>query len=160
MEMDQDVQRQRFLAHLRELLSDVRTWAAADPQLVAAPRQFAIDDPFGQYSAPGMEITLPGQRVASVVPVAAVVIGADGRVDVKGPLDQAALLYLSGPGRIQPTIEGLSALRRDLFAGFEAPGWYWMLDSFSPHRAVRRVDADAFRDIVLSVSDYEIASSL
>ncbi|MDB5073283.1 MAG: hypothetical protein JWM87_4394 [Candidatus Eremiobacteraeota bacterium] len=159
MEMDQDARRQQFLGRLSELLSDLRTWAAADPRLTAALREFAIDDPFGHYTAPGLEITITGERLASVVPVAAVVIGAEGRVDVKGPIDQAAMLYLSGPGRTETTIEGVSAFRRDLFAGFEAAGWYWMLDSFTPHRAVRRIDADAFRDIVLSVSDYEITPS-
>jgi hypothetical protein len=141
---------------LGNFLIEVRAWLAADPSVAVESREYPLDDPFGRYTAPGLEVFLSGQRVASIVPVAGVVIGAEGRVDVKGPLDEAAALYLSGPGSVGVTLNGVSALSNDLFAGFSRPGWYWMLPGSSPNREVRRVDAAIFRAMVESVSDVKI----
>ena len=105
-----------------------------------------------------MEISASGQRIASIIPLAGVVIGAEGRVDVKGRLDEYAVIYLSGPGQIGATINGVSALMRDLFVGFAEPGWYWMLSTSSPSREVRRIDESVLKTMVESVSDYKIAS--
>lgn len=149
--------RKRFLQRLDDFLAAVREWATADSRVKVATRKFVVEDPFGRYDAPGAEITVASEQfVASIVPLAAVVIGADGRIDVKGPLDEAAILYLNGPGHMEATIKGVPSFSRDLFRGFSEPDWYWMSNSAS--REVRRVDRATFRSIIVAVSDFEIAA--
>lgn len=155
--VDEAALREQFLERLMRFVTDARAWLAVDPRVAIADRRYRVEDPLGKYDAPGLEISIEGQRLASIVPVAGVVIGAEGRLDVKGPLDQTAVLYLSGPGRTQATVNGVATFTQELFRGFVGPGWYWMLNASSPGREVRRVDANAFKAMVEAVSDYELS---
>jgi hypothetical protein len=112
----------------------------------------------GPYEAPGLEIVYDHAPVATVEPLAAAVIGAQGRLDVKGPLDEAPVVYLESAGPIEArTGVGGVVRRRPLFRGVEKPGWYWITRSTA--REVRRIDESSFRAILFAVSDYEIASN-
>ncbi len=146
---------ERFLGRLGSFLAKARLWLATDTRMSIAEREYQIEDPFGRYEAPGLELSAAGHLIASIIPVAGVVIGAEGRIDVKGPLDEAPILYLSGPGYMGATINGIPSFSQELFRGFTQPGWYWL--SNTPSREVRLVDHEAFRAIVVAVSDYEVA---
>jgi hypothetical protein len=86
--MDEEALRERFLARLNVFLAEAKAWLAVEDRVTVESRQYPIDDPFGKYDAPGLEIRHSGNRIASIVPLAGVVIGAEGRFDIKRPLDE------------------------------------------------------------------------
>ncbi len=150
--------RAAFLERLARFLVDVRSWLAADPDIVVAERRHVIHDPLGHYDAPGLEVIRDGNSIASIVPIAGVVLGAQGRVDVTGALDEAPVVYLISPGRMEMQVAGAVTHVRPLFRGVTEPGWYWITTAAS--REVRYVDASTFRAIVVAVSDYELTPLL
>ena len=148
--------KERFLVRLRDFLGRVQQWIAVDPRIALRERTYEIDDPFGRYQAPGGQIVRDGRTIAELVPEAGVVIAAEGRVNFVGALDRLTILYLSGPGRFETTIAGARSLGRDLFPQFSEEGWYWLISSVGPD--VRLVDDAAFRVMLATVSDFELAA--
>ena len=149
--------RAAFVERIEHLLVDIRAWLSRDPKLALGERSYVLEDTVGRYEAPGLEIVHHNATVATVEPRAAAVIGAQGRLDVKGPLDEAPVVYLesAGPMETRPGGGGVVQLR-PLFRGVEKPGWYWITRSRA--REVRRIDESSFRAILFAISDYEIAS--
>ncbi len=154
-ETDLEALRERFLARLDDLLGEIRQWVAADSEISVATRVVALDDPFGHYDAPGLELRVNGEKIASVTPHAGVVIGAEGRVDVAGRFDSLAALYLGGPGETSVDLNGAQFSRRELFEGFSAAGWYWFISNATMD--VRRIDHDTFRIMLAAVSGFNLS---
>lgn len=152
---DTEALKERFLVRLRNFLGQVRQWISVDPRITVRELTHEIDDSFGRYPAPGVQIMLDEQMIAELVPEAGVVIAAEGRVSLIGALDRAAMLYLSGPGRFQTTVRGVKSFGRDLFPQFSGEGWYWLISNAGPD--VRFVDDSAFRMMLMTVSDFELA---
>ncbi|HWT04994.1 MAG TPA: hypothetical protein VN224_04485 [Xanthomonadales bacterium] len=149
--------RATFVDRIEHLRSEVRGWLARDPKLALNDRPFVVEDVLGRYEAPGLEIVHDGSPVATVQPLSAAVIGAQGRLDVKGPLDEVPVVYLESAGRMETRrARGGDVVHlRPLFRGVEGPGWYWITGSTT--REVRRIDESSFRAILIAVSDYEIS---
>src|SRR5690349_24472572 len=63
------------------------------------------EEDIGRYQAMQLEITDRDDKlIASLVPMGASIIGADGRIDLVGPLDREVILYLTGGG---PQVQGM-----------------------------------------------------
>jgi len=152
---DTEALKERFLVRLQTFLGHVRRWTSADPRITVREHTYQVDDPFGRYDAPGAQIVLNGQTIAELIPEAGVVIAAEGRVNLVGTLDRLAILYLSGPGRFETTIGGVTSFGRDLYPQFSVEGWYWLISNAGPD--VRFVDDAAFRLMLRTVSDFELA---
>ncbi len=149
--------RATFVERIEHLLVSVRGWLARDPKLALSDRSYTVEDVLGRYEAPGIEVIHDGAPVATVEPLAAAVIGAQGRLDVKGPLDEVPVVYLESAGRMETRRVGGGVVQlRPLFRGVEGPGWYWITGSRT--REVRRIDESSFRSILIAVSDYETAA--
>ena len=150
--------RASFVDRIEKLVADVRGWLGRDPKLSLNDRSYVLEDVLGRYEAPGLEIVHEGAHIATVQPLAAVVIGAQGRLDVKGPLDEVPVVYLESAGRMgtRSAPDGRVVQLRPLFRGVEGPDWYWITGSTT--REVRRIDEASFRAILIAVSDYEIAA--
>jgi hypothetical protein len=155
-DVDTAALKERFLGRLRNFLGYVRQWLSADSRVSVREFMHEVDDPFGRYLAPGLQLAIDGRMIAALIPEAGVVIAAEGRVNLVGVLDRLAILYLSGPGRFETTIAGVKSFGRDLFPQFSEEGWYWLVNSAGPD--ARFVDEATFRVMLTTVSDFELAT--
>lgn len=147
----------------RQLFSDIRGWVDAAPELSVGERSIELDDVlFGRYPIKRLDISLDGRMIASFVPLAAVVIAANGRVDVTGPISRTLLLYLEVVSGLQTTMRTergdiVSTSVHPAFRGVDRPGWYWVTSA--REREARIVDRSTFGKILDEVADYDLASA-
>ncbi|WP_201215204.1 hypothetical protein [Halochromatium roseum] len=78
-------------------------------------RHRLTEETLGAYEAPGLEVTI-GRDLVAFVPVASLIIGGYGRVDVIGPRDQVKLIA----DRAQSADEGEPGLPA------EECDWVWL----------------------------------
>jgi hypothetical protein len=148
-----------FKQHVGELAVAIKGWLVDRPSLLFTERERTIVESQGEYTARAMTILAGTLQIAEVVPVGAFVVGARGRVDVVGRVDQATLLYLESNPHIETTVRSesgsvLSSRRLSLFKNVDRMGWYWMIDA--RHREAVYLDREAFFDILAEVSDFEV----
>lgn len=159
METKIDQKQKNYLKRLNELYKEVKKWTKTRALVVKEKEVNLNEELLGQYKAPGLLIIdKKGEKIAELQPVGAQIIGANGRVDVIGKLDQMYLVYLepSGPRlTITEKVNNEETQRpsRPLFRGVDNPGWYW-IESARLGRA-RTVTEELFLDLLTEVSDYE-----
>ncbi len=147
-----------YTERLKDLYIHVKKWSAG--------RSFRFVDKDiditemvpGVYSAPALEIRSDtGALIATLEPIGAWIIGALGRVDLKGKSETVNLLYLAkgSPHRtIKITAGGYEEKRSaPLFRGVDHDGWYWIEDARLGR--VRSLDAELFLDLLSGISDHE-----
>ncbi|MDD2725251.1 MAG: hypothetical protein PHH59_14680 [Methylovulum sp.] len=127
-----------FLTSLSTLFLNIETWVASDEHGLSIHKSECLldEEEYGVYSAPQLTIlNANGDKIAEVIPVAASVLGANGRVDIKGRYDNVTILDLNKGG---PQINGLVAERghpfirtTPLYKGIDEAGWYWIEHKFS-----------------------------
>ncbi|MBF0343101.1 MAG: hypothetical protein HQL06_02615 [Nitrospirae bacterium] len=85
----------------------------------------------GTYKAPSLTIYDSNGKVASIVPIGAWIIAADGRVDIKGKFSSEPLLLFRDRGG--PVIETQEKVgdqyetnKKYIFKGVDDAGWYWL----------------------------------
>ncbi len=155
-----DIRKQKYIAWLKELHDEVKKWIKKE-KLVAQEKDVEINEEIpGRYQAPSLSIQdKSGKEIAELRPVGAWIIGAEGRVDVIGRLDQIHLVYLEPPGpgiSVVVSDDGGKIERnsRILFQGVENPGWYWIEDK--PRGKAHLINGELFMDLLSEVSDYGI----
>lgn len=159
METKVDLKKQQYIEWLKELYGQVKKWIETKKLVVKEKEVNLNEELLGQYKAPGLLIKdKKGKKIAELQPVGAQIIGAKGRVDLNGKLDQMRLVYLEPPGpgiSITEKLTGEEPQRpsRPLFRGVDRPGWYW-IESARLSRA-REVTEELFIDMLMEVSDYE-----
>ncbi|WP_321871712.1 hypothetical protein [Paraburkholderia tropica] len=147
-----------YLEHLKSLYEDVREWCAKRGLQVVEGAVEMNEQGLPHYEAPKITITRDGAPVAELVPLGAAIIGARGRVDLKGRLSRHAFLFQVGRGpsiTIRATHEGSTSHdgpARPMIQGIDGDGWYW-LESHA--RRAKRVDEALFGDLLADVSDYD-----
>lgn len=104
----------------------------------------------GTYYAPQLTI-LYGQNksIATLEPVAAHVLGANGRVDLVGLYDRAYMLYFNDLNTKPVNQQGVLLLN----PGVTKPGWYWIPNRINENDHL--LDKDVFKQLITEVSDYE-----
>lgn len=110
----------------------------------------------GSYDAQALAILIGDDEVIAE-PVAALLIGCSGRVDLSGPYGilRIVLLEKSGPeGKV--TISGAGSHKetstRSLLRGeIDSRGWYFV--TRPPDAVATPLNADSFRDAIMAVSD-------
>ena len=159
METKVDQKKKDYLKWLNELYQDIKKWVKTRALVVKEKEVNLNEELLGQYKAPGLIIIdKKGEKIAELQPVGAQIIGANGRVDLIGKLDQMYLVYLepSGPSLSiteKVTNEKTQKPSRPLFRGVDNPGWYW-IESARLGRA-RVATEELFLDLLTEVSDYE-----
>lgn len=153
-----------YLARVDALLSEIASWL--DRRGIPYERKTAevVEEEFGTYEVPVLFIPTPQHdRLFEVRPYGASVIGAEGRVDIKGRIERIALVYFTPPGptvvrkTLARTAEGTrteESVPRPMWRGITARGWYWVAD---PRNArVQLLDETLFFDLVSRVTDYDL----
>jgi hypothetical protein len=114
----------------------------------------------GRYKVPRLLIrTARNERVAELEPVGAYVIGAYGRVDLRGAFDQIPLVYLvSGGPSLHTSIQTgrivAGAAATPLFGGVDRDDWYSLEREGTAH--VQRVDKSHFLELLRRVSEHDV----
>ena len=114
----------------------------------------------GTYSIDKLVIqSKQGGKIVEVIPIAAFVLGANGRIDINGIFDSITIIHLNkgGPSMTQthhdeddkPYITRIHYFYR----GIEESGWYWIENKVS--RKGHRIGEEVFVDILMDISDYE-----
>lgn len=95
--------------------------------------------------------------IATLIPISAWVIGAEGRIDFVGKNDKAILVYLkaNGPSSITTVNDGIEKVTssKPFFQNIDEDGWYWVEDK--RRGKAYKLDNEFFNELLLMVSDYE-----
>jgi hypothetical protein len=94
-----DRRKTKWLAVLQQLIDELRAAfiaAGVASEQIATTRHLLTEETLGSYEAPGLEVTI-GRSVVKFIPIASVIIGGYGRVDVTGPLGDAKLIADTEP---------------------------------------------------------------
>lgn len=146
-----------FVEKVRLLLSDMETWAA-DNDLRTQKSDISIsEEALGTYSAPMLTISnSDGTKIAEAIPIATRVLGAKGRIDLKGVYDRAIIVDLDkgGPSFTMTATVGSRTETRTshFYRGIDEDGWYWIE---RPGGKGRKLTAELLLNLLSEVSDYE-----
>ncbi len=133
--VDWNERRQVWLTQLNNLLNDVEQWLKplcedGTLSLERQPRHLAERETLGDYQAVAMVIYINGQTIF-LEPVGSIIIGAFGRVDMKGPFaDFMLLLATSDDQDLNPIIHKAT----------------WHISTRRNRRRLLSLNADTFGD--------------
>jgi hypothetical protein len=100
-----------------------------------------------------------GEKIAEIIPIAAFILGAFGRIDINGAFDSITILYLKkgGPSmeRTEYDMNNKPTITRThyFYKGIDESDWYWIENRVS--RKGHKIDEELFIDILRDISDYE-----
>jgi len=148
-----------YLHRVDDLLTQIEGWSS-DKGLIT--QRYLIDlneEAYGAYRAEGLRLsTAEGEQLGALIPVGASIIGAEGRVDFEGTIDQAILVDWDVGGPVfETTIKvgnDIKTTRQSVYRGVNEAGWYWV-ESRQLSRA-HKLDERLFLDLLLLVSDYDL----
>ena len=149
---------QSFLEKVHQLFSEIKSWCASE-NLSSQRTPISIsEEEYGHYTTDQLKIsTKAGTHIADVTPIGASILGANGRIDIKGPHDKIILVDLDAGGptttRTTTTEDGPSTRTRHFYKGIDTPGWYW-IDNRASSRG-HKIDRDLFLNLLAEVSDHE-----
>lgn len=143
---------------VKQLFSCVEAWALTKFLQTEYGDVQLNEEAYGSYKIQTLKLFAPGQRqIAELVPVGASIIGAKGRVDLVGMLDQHILVDWDqgGPMVMAHVItEGQDTRKpRQLYRDVTEAGWYWV-ESRKLARAYP-LDSKTFFDLLFAVSGYD-----
>ncbi len=148
----------QFVNGISKLYENIQNWLAST-NLQGSREEIELEEQAcGAYKAEKLSIGKgDGTKVAELVPVAANVIGAGGRVDLVGRLDRVILVKL-GKDAPSGTVEAKSGgyeetVEKEFFNGVEEAGWYWIEDK--RRGKAHKLDKSLFFELLTEVSDYE-----
>jgi len=147
-----DIYRER----VNVLYLDVQKWV--EPLTTKMQEVEVLERVSGSYAVRSLEIMKSdGSEVIRLEPVGTWIIGAEGRVDLKGYNGKEVIIYLTNDGPAlnfsETESDGeTSKSTMALFQGVEQDGWYWIEDS--RRGRARLMTQELFRDLVSEVSDY------
>jgi len=146
-----------FVAEVRKLYDAIGEWLSSTP-LITSQEEFELkEEALGDYRIEELIISeKEGDNVAELVPVGADVIGANGRVDLVGRRDRAAIVLLE-PGGPSVTSrisagEHIETSETPLLRGVDEPGWYWVQDR--RRGKAHKLNKEIFSELLVEVSDY------
>ncbi len=147
----------KFLSRLSDLYSNISNWVQPQYLRVVRFNMKLNEEAYGKYDVEKLSIIdANGKRIGELLPVGASVIGAEGRVDLIGDVDQEILVYLDdgGPHFTTEIEVGGQQERRTtpLYRGVEEDGWYWI--EIRRLSRARRLDQALFLDLLAEVSDH------
>jgi hypothetical protein len=133
---------------------EVRKWLTDSPVHFLEKTINVVETASGEYSAPALEIlSNEDALIAELEPIGAWIIGALGRVDMKGKYETVNLLYLAkGCPHFTIKVNGEEERSAPLFRGVDQDGWYW-IESGRLRRA-RSLNVELFLDLLSEISDY------
>lgn len=137
-----------FVERVDAFLKHVEKWVSTH-SLKTRREEMSITERRGTYAVDRLVIEkAKGEKIADLIPVGGVIIGAQGRIDLKGIYDRVIIVFLE-KGK-----EGESATSSCFFKGIEEPGWYWIEDKLRAKGHL--VNKKLFLELLEGVSDYAI----
>lgn len=135
-----------YLERVEQLYTDIRTWLADENlNLKVVNTRVDILEQMAAYQVTGLSVrTQAGKVLADIKPAGALVIVAEGRVEVKGSLGTEHLLYM-----LKPRPE----LGKPLYKGLNQDAWYWIQDSY--RNRAHCLEKKRLLELITLVSDYE-----
>jgi hypothetical protein len=149
-----------FRERVENLYRQIRDWTKATSVTIVSQDCEVNESIYGTYHLPSLEMrAVHDSRIANLIPIAASVLAAEGRVDLVGSLGREGFIYLaSGGPQINVSARNGGSSRqtfRPLFDGVTTDGWYWI--SNARLSEVRLLDEILFKKMLRVVSDiYEI----
>jgi hypothetical protein len=147
---------ERYLQRVEALYHSVRGWCAAHDLTVKEGLVTMEEMDLPGYEAPSLEIFKGSKSLVKLVPIAASILRAEGRVDMNGPLARHPLIFRVPNGPPYPK-NGISWPKDPNQWGRPCStashdGWYW---TESLIRRQKPIDERLFLDLITDVSDYE-----
>jgi len=97
-----------------------------------------------------------GNLLAEIVPIGTHILGANGRIDLRGRYDKAIVVDLNegGPKLISTVTDGSNVTKRTkkIYRGIDQAGWYWIDRAAQPKGHV--LTKELFLGLLSQVSDY------
>jgi hypothetical protein len=158
--MDQFEEKVRlYRERVAAFMERAQGWCTARGLVIDEIPTELFEEALPAYRAASLRILTPDRKpLAELLPTGSAIIGALGRIDLRGTLARHAFLFQTGRG---PTIS-ISATTADgrtsrdtpqpMISGIDGDGWYWYEASV---RRAKRVDESLFLDLLTDVSDYE-----
>ncbi|MEW6235906.1 MAG: hypothetical protein AB1656_11005 [Candidatus Omnitrophota bacterium] len=148
-----------FRKAVENLFTDIESWLSPSPLKTRREEIQINEEASGAYTIQKLLIEdASGKKIAELVPVAAFVVSADGRVDLNGRYDKAIIFYEEAGGlslTTSITNDGRTETSRvSLFKGIDKKGWYYIGDALLGR--AHFVDKELFFDLLEGVSDYVI----
>jgi virulence-associated protein VapD len=166
-EIDYKAVAKHYAERLNALYNNIETWLDNTQYRFERGSIDLEQQNIGKYAAPTLSITntLIGERIAELKPDGALIIAAEGRVEIIGDIDSIYLLYLVSESGIDVGIstkvgnEPETTERKpwNVFRGFQTEGWYF---TEIPRLAmVKPINKDLFHAILAGVSYEESLSA-
>ncbi|WP_175992779.1 hypothetical protein [Burkholderia vietnamiensis] len=149
-----------YQQRVKDFMVQAHGWCTAHGLRVEETPTHVLESYTPKYEARSIRILTVDSDIpiAEVLPTGSAIIGAHGRIDLRGRLARHAFLYQTGKG---PGI-GITTTAADgtisheaptpIYSGIDGDGWYWYEASI---RKAKRVDEALFLDLITDVSDYE-----
>lgn len=158
MNLAQLEQPTEFLDRLTKLYSNISKWVKSRNFQTIHSKMVLNEEAYGKYKVEKLFILKQdGKQIGELLPVGASVIGAMGRVDLIGSVDQEILVFLDKGGPCITTSIGIGnhteSHTKCLYRGVNEAGWYW-IESRKLSR-VSKLDEVLFLNLLTEVSDYE-----
>lgn len=146
-----------YCARVEELYEAIQQWLPRDVLELGREKTWLNEEGIGEYFADKLILKDKTQGVvATLVPIGALVIGAEGRVDLNGKYDSVPLVWLVEDGPQLSTSTGTAPARtRFFFNAIETDGWYWIEDA--RRGKAHPVTSELLRELLWQVSDYGVA---
>ena len=108
-----------YAERVKQLFGNTRNWLEGLPVKISEQVVEVTEDVYGTYQIASLEFrTRSGERIARLIPIAASVLAAEGRVDLVGSLGREGFIYLASGG---PQINLGGTKRRLIQADFSPP---------------------------------------
>mgnify|MGYP006448517043 CR=1 FL=1 len=150
---------QTYLTRLQSLLADVERWSQARGLLLQRDAISLNEEAYGVYRADTLRLLTPaGSPIAALIPVGASIIGAKGRVDLEGTIDQAILVdWDAGGPQFETSVHADGQVERrpqPIYRHVDEPGWYWV--ESRPLARAHKLDESLFFELLFLVSEYDL----
>jgi hypothetical protein len=152
-------QKDNFLKQVETLFSEIKQWATNADLTVSSVEITIEEEAFGSYSTSKLLIkNKQGREIAQIIPIGASILGANGRIDIKGLYDSEIIVALNKDGpKMVTTIRDdngneTGTKTKYFYKGIDEDGWYWIENKRDKGY---RLNAQLFFELLSEISDYE-----
>lgn len=146
-----------YCTRVEELYEAIQQWLPSDRFECHREKTWLNEEGIGEYFADKLVLKDKTQGVvATLVPKGALVIAAEGRVDLEGKYDAVPFLWLRQDGpQLTSESDGVPARTRFFFNTIESEGWYWIEDA--RRGKAHPLTSELLRELLWQVSKYGVA---
>jgi hypothetical protein len=161
MENSTEIQNRKnqFLKHVDALFADIKQWLKSEGLNITVESITIDEEDFASYDCPKLIVkNRQSREIAQIVPIGTAILGANGRVDIKGLYDNAIIVALDKGGpALTTTVRDdngkiLEQRTKSFYKGIAEDGWYWIENKRDKGY---KLDAPLFFELLAETSGYE-----